>query len=211
MRIAISSSKGGCGKTTTAINLGAAFASEGLKVCTIDCDPQGSLNDWAGVRADDLPMPFTVVSAPRKTISRDIKGIQGDSELTIIDCPPRSSAIATSAMAISDVVLIPVTGSSFDLWAAENTLEDIELVRQIKPDLQVFLFHSRAVVGSSITSEMNAPLKDLDAKLLKSVIHSRVSIARSADGKTVFEGNDEKAQKEYKRLRKEISLLMEVV
>ena len=54
MRIAISSSKGGCGKTTTSINLGAAFAKEGKNVCVIDCDPQGSLNDWAGVRPDDM-------------------------------------------------------------------------------------------------------------------------------------------------------------
>lgn len=211
MRIAVSSSKGGCGKTTTVINLGAAFASEGLKVCAIDCDPQGSLNDWAGVRPEELQMPYTIVSAPRKTIARDIESIQGDSDLVLIDCPPRSSAIATAAIASSDIVLIPVTGSSFDLWAAENTLEDIELVKQIHPDLKVFMFHSRAVVGSSITQEMNAPLKELDTQLLKSIIHSRVSIARSADGKTIFEGSDDKAKQEYKNLKREITKLMEVV
>ena len=64
------------------------------------------------------------------------------------------------------------------------------------------MFHSRAVVGSSITQEMNAPLKELDTQLLKSIIHSRVSIARSADGKTIFEGSDDKAKQEYKNLKK---------
>ena len=210
MRIAISSSKGGCGKTTTSINLGAAFAKEGKNVCVIDCDPQGSLNDWAGVRPDDMAMPFTVVSAPRKTIARDIEGLQGNSELVILDCPPRAGAIAISAMAASDLVIIPVTGSSFDLWGAETTLENIEKVKAIHPNLKVSLMHSRAIVGSSITTEMSEQMLEMDAKLLSSIIYSRVSIARSADGKTVFEGKDTTAQSEYLSLCQEISSLMEV-
>jgi chromosome partitioning protein len=59
---ALTNQKGGVGKTTTTVNLGACMAEAGYETLLVDCDPQGNATVGLGLPKDSRPDVYDVIS-----------------------------------------------------------------------------------------------------------------------------------------------------
>ncbi len=120
--ITVFNQKGGCGKTTIAMQLAGSFGLRGFTALVVDMDPQGTASRWASASAEGFEFPASVMSlAPMEgKMHREVKNYIEKYDFIFIDCPPAmNSAVPTSAMLISDLALIPIVPSPGDIWAAE--------------------------------------------------------------------------------------------
>lgn len=124
--VTIAQQKGGAGKTTLACNLAVAWAQSGLKVATVDIDPQGSLTDWYRARAAALGDGGTGLTHAQVSgwrTQREVERLVRDHDVVVVDSPPHAETEAKLAVRVAALVVVPVQPSPMDLWATRPTLD----------------------------------------------------------------------------------------
>ena len=207
MIICLSSLKGGSGKTTLAVHLAHAISLAKRKVILIDADPQGSSQGWAASREESPPFP--VIGMARNTLHRDLPELLENYDHCVIDTPPRVSALARTAILAADLVLIPVQPSSYDIWAASETVKLIEEARGFKPEIIAAFIINRKITNAAISREVSKALSDYEFPLLKTTIGQRVIFSESSAGYSVMELAPSKvASTEINSLSQEVMKMM---
>jgi chromosome partitioning protein len=122
--IAFVSESGGSGKSTIASSLAAAAHETGHRVCVIDMDPQGSLMDWARIRAS---RDIDVIACGAARLPALLVSLEGmGATLAILDAPGAEGAATAAAMRAADLNIVPSRPSLFDLRASARTRAALE-------------------------------------------------------------------------------------
>jgi chromosome partitioning protein len=123
--ISFASSKGGAGKTTSAIVLATELA-QGTDVTLIDADPAGRLSRWSKLAS--LPPRITVVTSQGERAMQDeIAEAQSHSTFVLIDLEGSASRLTSFAIAESDLVIVPTGDEQQDAGEAIETLAQVAM------------------------------------------------------------------------------------
>ena len=121
------SSKGGAGKTTTALLIAGELASAGRRVILVDSDPNHPLEAWT--KRPGKPDNITVtIDDSADTILDTIADAKDKADFVIVDLEGTATDRIGFAVTASDLVLIPAQGSTLD---ATEAAKSIKLIRQM--------------------------------------------------------------------------------
>jgi len=182
--IALVGNKGGAGKTTLTVNLSVGLAQRG-RVAILDTDPQGSSAQWRSIADDDMLPP--VISAIDQLVDQ-VRELQKTHDYVVVDCPPSVQAPQTLAiLQVSDVALIPVQPSPFDLWASIHIENAVLEARNSNPDLRALLVINQLEPRTTLSQLMRDALGEIEVPVADTAIRRRAVYRASAlEGRSVY-------------------------
>lgn len=203
LNILVMNNKGGCGKTTVATNLAAAYAARDLSVTLIDCDAQGSTRLWAQSRNSDS-QPVNIQFCPRPS-ALDVNLIES-SDICIFDSSPAitnspaSSADLEALLKFSDVILVPMLGSAWDIHSGEHFITQLMTQRVWRAKPRPIAVVSNRVDGNSHnTQRFQHFLSCLNVPVVTTLRESPVYVEAGNNGWGVVEMQQNRAaRKEFK-------------
>ncbi len=130
--VAIANQKGGVGKTTTAVNLGAALAETGHRILIIDLDPQANATSSFGLQAvEQTEVEIARMPNHLTRLAETLQPLHADEtfDFVLLDCPPSLGILMTNALAAADELLTPI---QCEYFALEGLVKIVRLIERVR-------------------------------------------------------------------------------
>ena len=214
--IVVASSKGGAGKSTTAILLGTELARAGAPITMLDCDPNHSLSLWAGkgVLPDHIE---TISDVTESSIVKLIKQHDSDGRIVIVDLEGVASRMVSRAISQADLVLIPMRATILDATIGARSLALIGEEEEAlgRPIAHAVVFTMTRAIRSKQQNGIEASLREQGIDIVEPPLMERsaysalfeyggdlVSIPAQGNMAGAIQNASAFAQAVYARLRK---------
>ncbi|CAC9627950.1 ParA-like protein [uncultured Gammaproteobacteria bacterium] len=204
MIILIGSQKGGCGKSTTAVNISAELATRGHDVVLVDADRQGTAANWIADRTENKELPTIHCIQKYDSIRETLLDLNTRYEYVVVDAAGRDSRELRTGMTAANILIVPFRPSQPDLDTLAKMQEIIIQAKDLNPTLKVYGLITMAPTNPIISEEKDARycLNDYpEIELLDTMICDRKCYRDAmSDGLGVIEMNNPKAKLEITKL-----------
>ncbi len=175
--ISFASSKGGAGKTTSAIVLATELA-QGTNVALIDADPAGRLTRWSKLAS--IPAGIEVIpSGGERAIQDEIASARSRATFVLIDLEGSASRLTSFAVSESDLVIVPAGDEQQDADEAVETLAQIAMegrARRRAIPAAVLFARTNAAVKSKLEKHINSELRGA-TRVFETELHRRTAFS----------------------------------
>jgi len=190
LTVLVGNIKGGCGKTTIATHLAAAFAVAGLATAIGDCDRQRSSLNWLRRRGKH---GAAIVGLDW---SRSVEAAPAGIERLVIDAPAAMRHKAVEELIdIADVIVVPVLPSAFDEDASAHFLAKLAEVKVVRKNKRVVaVVGNRLRPGTKASAHLDTFFGGLGFPVVARLRDSQIYPALAASGATVLDSPQRRAR-----------------
>jgi len=173
--ISFASSKGGAGKSTSALLLATELAQRGASVTIVDADPNQPVVRWS--KKPGKPKTLTVIGGvTEETLMDTIDSAARKTAFVIVDLEGTASVMVAHAMTRSDMVIIPTKGSELDGIEAAKVIQFIgrqERAYNRKIPFAVLFTQTNPAIRPRTLKSLEADMLNQHIPVLAAALHER--------------------------------------